>query len=584
MTRRAATKTAREQKSSVVNDLPSLSGKPLSKEALLAATLVVLPEFDKRKFKSTYANFYKLSQELLSENYVELSAHALSWAYVQPDGFIHFARDIVGYRDLDIGFHGKMGKFVAGAGEYAHPFRMLLAFRGSFKSSLTSIAYPAWLIAQSWMENDGEVPIRIGLASERMPLATAHCRAVRSVLESQRFIKRFGDHRPDGRKDWSNTSFTSAFQSDMGLKDPTVFTIALGAERTGFHFNIIIADDLQAYASAFSTEQLDKSWELYSLLHSLLDPGGELVMAGTRWHYDDIYARIMQIGKKRSDHATHFAELVMPAEDEKGPTFPTRFTRAVLNEKRAHSGNFVYACQYMLDPMPEGTKRFSPKDMRYRTQEIDEALQHRGHWFLMGVDPAWVSADRIRAGDASSKAHSVVVTMCMDAGWNWYLMDIFREQCGRLELVQEIFRQYLVYKPVGIGMQVVDKKYLQEELDRKSFETKLMLPWHWLSHYDEEGSVNKKKRIEGALEGLVRSHKFFSMRGLDWLEDEFFQFPRSTTLDGLDGIVNAIKTAPYAPREISPETEATPWSTKHIDDLMSGKLGKVRRKKWTNAY
>lgn len=584
MTRRKAVSAARSVKLKSDNEIPPLTGLPLSKEELVESSLRVLPDLDKTKFKGNFAQLYNLAQLLYAQKHVDLAANALSWAYVQKDGFISFSRDIVGYADLDPGFHRKMATFVTGGGEYDHPMRMLLAFRGSFKSSLTSMSYPAWRIAQSFMENGGTVPLRIGLASERMPLASAHCRGVRGILQSPRFIKRFLDHRPTGKMDWSSTSLTSAFQPDMGLKDPTVFTIALGAERTGFHFNLIIPDDIQAYASAFSTEQLDKAWELYSLLHSLLDPNGEIVMAGTRWHYDDIYARIIETGKKRTDNIKHFATLTLPAEVDGEPVWPARFPREVLDEKRIHSGSFVYSCQYLLDPIPEGARRFSPKDMRYRTVEITEQLEKRNHWYVMGVDPAWVSEDRIRAGDASSKAHSVVCTMGMDAGWNWYLMDIFREQCGRRELIDEIFRQFKEWKPMGIGVQLVDKKYLAEEFDRKSFETKLTLPWYWLSHYNEEGSVDKKKRIEGALEGLVRSHKLYLMRGLEWLESEFYQFPRSSTLDGLDAIVNAIKTAPYAPRDYAEAPTIVPWSSKHIDDLLSGKLGKRRRKRWQNAY
>jgi hypothetical protein len=208
----------------------------------------------------------------------------------------------------------------------------------------------------------------------------------------------------------------------------------------------------------------------------------------------------------------------------------------------------------------------------------------------MGVDPAWVSEERIRAGDADSKAHSVVVTMAMDAGWNWYVWDIFREQCGRMQLVQEIFRQYkecvingVHQPPIGIGFQVVDRKYLQEELDRQSFQQGMTLPLYWLSHWDQEGSINKKKRIEGALEGLIRSHKFFIPRGLEWLEDELFQFPRSRTMDGMDAVVNAIKTAPHAPRELQGPITPLDQTSKHIDDLLAGKLRR-RKKRWVNAY
>jgi hypothetical protein len=506
-----------------------------------------------------------------------------AWAYTRPSGFYHFCKDVVGLSKLSPVFHDPILKHATGyLDDRFHRRRLTLAFRGSYKSSICSIAYPAWKIAKDTIENAGVCNISIVIASERKALAKSFVKSVRGVLQKPRYQELFGTHKPSDRGDsWSNLELTSRLKDADYKKDPTVFIMALGAEQTGYHADVAVADDLQAYASSYSPDQLENCWELYTLLlNAVLSPDGEMLVAGTHWSYMDIYSRIIEANKAAAD-SSKFAITKLPILLPNGmPAFPEEFPMATVLEKQSGSTSFVWATQFMLDPLPDEKRRFSLSDLRYRDPETDKSLERKKLFAVMGVDPAWVSSDRIRSGEANAEAYSVVVTLLIDSSYNLYLVECFRDRPNRHELSAEIWRQWERHHPTSIGMQQYDYKFMAEEFDRMSLLKGTMPRFDWLS---STGNERKQDRIEGALDGFVRAHKLYIYRNLTWLEDEFVSFPYSKTLDGLDAIVNAVKVA--AVPVVKEDTSERPKkldADRIIDAVESGR--RRRGLTWKRAY
>jgi hypothetical protein len=569
------------------------------------------PEDARVKGNIGYKGWMLRAKRHRNENQIAEALACEALAYTSEDGFLPFCREILGYRELEDDFHGKMMPYVTGymrtdeedefpiGKKEFTPYRMLMAFRGSFKSSLSSMAFPTWRIAQDTVSNQWEYcNIRIAIASERLPLAKQFVRTVRAAISSHEFEARFGKHKPTGRVEgsWGTEMLTSRLQNSLSVKDPTVFTIALGAERTGFHCNTVVADDLQAFASSFSRDQLDKCWELYTLLHSILDPGSddtlrEMLICGTRWHYDDIYARIEESAKNAEKETPHFRIKYLPAEyetildDGKGTrarkaAFQSRFPLKTLDEIRSHQGRQVYAAQYLLNPVPESDRVFLRRDMRYRDTIIDENIKSKSTYTVIGADPAWISDEKVRLGEGQTDNYSAVAVLTVDAGMNIYIMDIWREQCSVKEFTDRIWEMYDLYNAIRVGVQQFDFRYLFTEFERKRVETRLFPVIDWVS--SARGSGNKDDRIKGKLAGLWQAHKIFLPRGVNFLEQEFLDFPKSKYKDCLDAICNGVQvmTLPVDRKIVVVKDHAT----RIIDDIESGKTHRKKDGDWGNAY
>lgn len=549
---------------------------PLAGQRLEPHLLAVKPSYE-LPFRSAWVKSLEAKRAGDTET-------ALAWeayAYTRRDGFWAFCEDIAGATNLYEPFHRPIMDMATGkdGGNY----RKIIAFRGSMKSTIISMIYPAWRIAKETIDRDGVCNLTIGIASERVKLARSFIRGAKKIVSCEAFIVRWGTHQPMMRKgSWSFSEMDSAFKESLVVHSPTMFAIALGMEQTGYHADLVISDDLQAYASSYSPDQLDQCYELYSLTHAVLNkkPSSEMVLAGTRWDLYDIYARIDE--QEKSEPEKLFRAMTLPILDDLGnPTYPTVYDLEKISEIQRLVTPRVWACQYMLNPTPEESRSLSFKDIQYRTPQIDSELSKHKLFASMGVDPAWVSEEQMKRGEAKASAFSVVLTIAVDEKGRIFLLDCYRGRCSRHELTKEIWRQWREHRPIRCGIQQYDVRFLSEEFDRMSLETKIF-PRFEPVH--SESNQRKQDRIEGALDGYIRSQSLYLYRGLDWLEQEFQDFPYSKTFDGLDALVNAIKvvTIPL-PASLSPsQVDQTKRfeSDRIIDDILSPS----RKKTWRSAY
>jgi len=583
----AAAPTAITKARIMASTRKSSSHLEVADSEILAPALIDVKDIKALK----YSTLMKQARAAHESGNSELARGLAAYAYTRPDGFGPFCKDICGTDILYDPFHEPMLQNATGfMGNRHERHRMTLAFRGSLKSQVYSIDYIAWRIARDIIESRGDSTISIGLASERQGLAKKHLRAIKSIIISPRFSHYFGQHKPTGySKNWGGGEFTSGMRSSDATarnSNPTSFIISLGAEQTGYHCDLIVADDLQAYASSFSPEQLDKCWELYVLLHSILNPDGEMNVIGTRWSFSDIYQRIFDQTAKNADEewAVRFNPLVLPIIDPEGnPMYPTRFSREKVEQIRSTSTSFTWASQYMLEPLSDESRKFNLTDLRYVDgDDIMRQLHGKAAYAVMGFDPNWVSEERIRAGEADSKAYTVIVRFVVDSSGSLYMTHCYRGRPNKTELCQELWKQWEALdgiQTISIGCQQVDYKYLKETLDNWSLDTGVYPNFEFTS--SSQGQ-DKKNRIEGALEGRVRAHKLWIKRDLEWLEHEFYQFPYSKTFDGLDAISNAVKVA-RTPMEHQTDTAEIRKSEtdRHIDEIHSGSS---RKKTWKAAY
>lgn len=524
----------------------------------------------------------ELATQFKNRNDKPLATYCLSRAYTCEDGFEHYLRDIVGYDDLYLPFHSPIIKQVA---DLSVRRRMLQACRGSFKSSIATIGFASWMIARD-MALSGTCNIRILIASESLELARFFAKSTGQViLHTPLWRELFGEHRGDRtvRKKWLDYEFTSLHRTQPFLKEPTVHTGATEAPRTGNHYDIIILDDLEAERRSATRDQIDKVHMFYKLVIPLLEPkvpghlrdtpsgipvipNPILQLVSTRWHHDDIYARIE---KEIADNENEdWSWVVSPAEDKEGaPTFPDRFPTDELGKLKQEMGIYAYSCQMLLDPTPESERDFKRTMIQY--SRPDQYRRPSLRTFI-GADFAYTQQQRIDTGEIRKADYTVIFTLLVDDLWNYIVKDVWRKRASKSEAITELFRQYVDHKALNIGLQRYDRAQIEETITNMGYQSGVRPRLEWITYPTRQ---SKNDRILTVLQPIMEARKLFLLPRCEWLEDEFMDFPRGAFDDGLDALCNAVKVAkPPVQQHTKP---AVPALIRHIQSLQAKTARKI---------
>ncbi len=187
--------------------------------------------------------------------------------------FFSFAKDILGYKDLEKEVHGQFIKVF----ESNAPRKIVVMPRGSFKSSLGSVAYPIWCLLRD--PND-----TILLDSELYSNSKNFLREIKAHFESDRFTRYFGDHV--GPK-WDEGEIIVKTRT-ANIKEASLTVGGLGTTKIGQHYKRIIGDDYNSPQNSETPEKCQKVIDHVRYNLNLLNPGGEYLIIGTRYAERDV--------------------------------------------------------------------------------------------------------------------------------------------------------------------------------------------------------------------------------------------------------------------------------------------------------
>lgn len=162
------------------------------------------------------------------------------------------------------------------------PRKLLVMPRGTFKTSLGSVAYPIWLLINN-------PNIRIMLDSELYTNSKNRLREIKQHIQSELFVKCFGDWRTSV---WNESEIVIKPRTRI-VKEASLTCSGIGAGKTGEHYDVIIADDLNSAKNSSTSEGCEKVLTHYRLYTSILDPGGIIVVIGTRYSAGDVIQAIV---------------------------------------------------------------------------------------------------------------------------------------------------------------------------------------------------------------------------------------------------------------------------------------------------
>lgn len=445
-----------------------------------------------------------------------------------------FNRDIVGWKDIYEPLHRKVCNFVQD--NIKKKKLLILMPRGSFKSSMVTIGYSLWRIAQNPNE-------RILIANATYPMAVQFLSQIKDhIAKNKKFIELFGDLSALA-ENWRENMITVAREKSYEQKEPTVVAFGMGGNLVGSHYTLAVHDDLVNRDNITTRDQIDKVIDFYKDSLDLLDPNPtghkEVIVIGTTWHQSDLYAWIQD---KETGILQDFAVLNLPAftpntitafidEEEKKKAkllFPDRLDWKVLEEMWRQQGTSHFSAQYLLNPVPREDALFRFKYKYYEPTDVRGVQLNK----FITVDPA--------ISQRKEADYTAMVCVGVDKNNDWYVLDLWREKIAPKRLLDQIFYWDDKWKPISIGIETTAfQKTLQyfamEEMKRRNH----FIPIKELKHVDR----TKDERIRG-LEPRYETGSVFHCKEvpyMDYLEHELNDFPKGKTDDLIDALASQLE-------------------------------------------
>ena len=188
-------------------------------------------------------------------------------------------KDLLGYPETNGYTHGKMIKILESDGNR----KLIVMPRGTFKSSIGVVGYSVWLL----MKNPN---LRILIDSEVYANSKNFIREIKYKVMQPSFIELFGDWSTNN---WNEGEITIAART-KAYKEASVTAGGIETVKVGQHYDVIICDDLNSNNNSQTTEGRQKVIAHYQLSLSILEPGGTMVVIGTRYAENDVIGHILK--------------------------------------------------------------------------------------------------------------------------------------------------------------------------------------------------------------------------------------------------------------------------------------------------
>ena len=253
------------------------------------------------------------------------------------------------------GLHRRMGRWLQSRQAADDRRLLLMAFRGSGKSTIVGL-FCAW-----WLHRRPEARILV--------LAADQWLAIRMVANVRRIIEKHplcATLRPDTPEAWAMDRFTVA--RDVVLRDPSMLAQGIGGNITGARAEFIICDDVEVAGNCDTPGKREELRERLAETEFVLTPGGGILFVGTPHCAESLYAPLTQAGA----FLTGYRRLVVPIMDATGRSaWPERFPRSEIEALRDRTGPRHFTRQMLLQPVSDEAARLDPRAMVRYAEEPD---------------------------------------------------------------------------------------------------------------------------------------------------------------------------------------------------------------------
>ena len=165
--------------------------------------------------------------------------------------------------------------------------KLIMLPRAHLKSHMVA-TWCAWIITR-------HPEVTILYVSATAELAETQLYAVQNILGSSQYTRYFPEyiHPQEGKREkWASKKMSVDHDKRKreGIRDATIATAGLTTNTTGWHADVIVADDLVVPENAYTEDGRESVVKKASQFTSIRNAGGFTMACGTRYHPADIYA------------------------------------------------------------------------------------------------------------------------------------------------------------------------------------------------------------------------------------------------------------------------------------------------------
>ena len=402
----------------------------------------------------------------------------------------------------------------ARAQQHGNIKKLIMLPRGCFKSTISTISLPVWL---HWHD----INLRIMIDNESYKNSKKFLAEIKANIQNNTILRQVVVDENGEFLLEPNYKIPGGFTEDsiiyknrtIPAKEPSLFCSGVDTAVTGMHPDVIIMDDLVSERNVTTDDQIEKVKQHYRFAYSLLEPGGLLIVIGTRYHMNDLYSEIL------NDDTFH--TLVKPAVDEYGNyLFPTRLGPKRLEELKKSQGIYIFNSQYMLNPISYENAVFREEWIRYYE---DKDIPKNINTFIT-VDLA--------ISQKQTADYTVIMVSSVDADGNIYIREYIRDRLTPQETTDNIFKMVNKYKNqklLKVGVESVAWQramlyFLRDEMRRRG---------HFFPLVELKADTDKVRRAH-ALAPYVENGAFFIKKEMKELYQEMIEFPLGKHDDTVD--------------------------------------------------
>jgi hypothetical protein len=353
--------------------------------------------------------------------------------------FHGFCRDCLGYKDMN-DIHKELCDFMQ---KDSNKFKLILMPRYTFKSSIATVGYVLWRLSINPDE-------RVLIYSDAATKATGFLTSLKAHITGQVANSKFRENYPGWESDiksgkWNENQIVISVRKTT-MPEPTIDTGGTETSKVGFHYDVIIFDDIVSDKNITTKDQMDKVTECYKKALSLLRPGGMVLIVGTRWHFGDLYGRI--IAENENKH--NFGLFIRQAEKEGKYFFDNigknSLTPEFLKQQKTEQGSYIFSCLYLNSPVDDETAIFKVTDFSFYGKIKNDDL-----YITATVDPAGKGED-----------FTAITVVGTDNNMDMHILDVVNEHLQPSEIVENLVRLQYEY---GFGILGVETNFFRGMLE-----------------------------------------------------------------------------------------------------------------------
>lgn len=391
--------------------------------------------------------------------------------------------------------------------------KLLMVPRGCFKSSLASIAFPLWA---AWHDPN----LRIMIDSESMGTSKKFLAEQQGIIQTPMFQTIVSDDQwqfqlePDKDKAGGFTEKTMIWKNrTIPAKEASVFCAGADTATTGSHPDIIIMDDLVSERNVTTPEQIEKVKQHYRLAFSLLEPGGILILIGTRYHMNDLYNDVLQ----DLTYTTYYKPAVLDTGDL---FFPSRLGHDRLEDLRRTQGSYIFSSQYMLTPLNEDDAIFKESWFQYY-DDVD--LKGKRLNTFLTIDPA--------ISQKETADYTGMTVTSVDPDGNMYVREYIEKRITPQEIIEQAFEFVEQYDILKVGIEAVAFQKSLIFFMRQQMRSRRNM----FSIIELKADRDKVRRAH-AFQPYVENGMFFIKKNMHRLKQQMIEFPFSRNDDLVDTV------------------------------------------------